>query len=422
MRNLSLFALLLGATALAAGCDGKGSVVDVDATGAVSGAVYRDLNGNGVPDSPTDQPFRNVEVRLVSPGSGAVVARATTDTAGSYTIRDVPVGRYQVTVDPARLGDSLQATLLRDVTVVPDSTVTAVVPVSFPRVTVAEARALPTGRRVFVEGLVVAAYLDTAHLASGGRALRVTRLQSPSSIDLGNLPGDSVRVLGTTGRFRGQPILDNATLFVITSIISLPAPSVLSTAAAAAGGGGTLDAVQVQVRSVTLVDTVNSEGRSFLRLDDGSGPVDVHIGSGIAFANSRFIPGLVVNLTGVVVPGTPEGRWWLRPNTSTSLEVVGENSPFRPAAPSGVTAVRIPGGVRVNWSDNSANETEFRIERRGGNVNSPVEIARVGAGVREYVDIAIAPNTAYGYQVRACNNNVCSAPSPEAVVPPVVTP
>ena len=422
MRNLLLSTLLLGAAALLAGCESKGNVLEVNATGTVAGGVYRDLNGNGLLDASTDQPFRNLEVRLVTPGSGAVVARGVTDTAGVYRIRDVPSGRYQVSVDPARLGDSLQAAPLPEITVVPDSTVTVTVPVSFPRLTVAEARAVPAGRRVFVEGLVVAAYGDTAHVSSGGRAIRATRLQSPSSIDLGNLPGDSVRVLGTTGRFRGQPILDNATLFVLTSIISLPAPSVLTTSAAAAAGGGTLDGVQVQVRNVTLVDTVNAEGRSFLRLDDGSGPVDVHIGSGIAFANSRFIPGLVVNLTGVVVPGTPEGRWWLRPNTNTSLEVVGENSPFRPAAPSGVTAVRVPGGARITWSDNSANETEFRIERRGGAVNSPVEIARVGAGVREYVDISIAPNTAYGYQVRACNNNVCSAPSPEAVVPPTVTP
>ena len=420
MRNFSLYALLLGAAALAAGCDSSGGVLEVDATGSVAGGVYRDLNGNGVPDSPTDQPFRNVEVRLVSPGSGAVVARATTDTAGVYTIRDVPVGRYRVTVDPARLGDSLQAATLGEVTVVPDSTVSAVVPVSFPRMTVAEARALPAGRRVFVEGLVVAAYGDTAHIASGGRAIRATRLQSPTSIDLGSLPGDSVRVLGTTGRFRGQPILDNATLFVLNSIISLPAPSVLSTAAAAAGGGGTLDAVQVQVRNATLVDTVNADGRSFLRLDDGSGPVDVPIGTGIAFGASRFIPGLVLHATGVLVPGTSGTIWWVRPNAT--LELVGEDSPFRPAAPTATAAVRVPGGVRVTWADNSANETEFRIERRGGSVSSPVEIARVGAGMREYVDISAAPNTAYGYQVRACNNKVCSAPSPEVVIPPAVTP
>ncbi|MEW5931490.1 MAG: SdrD B-like domain-containing protein [Gemmatimonadota bacterium] len=418
MRNLTLSALLLGAAALAAGCESSGSVLEVDATGSVTGGVYRDINGNGVPDAPTDQPFRNVEVRLLSPGSGAVVARATTDTAGLYTIRDVPVGRYQVTIDPARLGDSLQATLLRDITVVPDSAVQATVPVSFPRMTVEQARSLPAGRRVFVEGLVVAAYADTAHISSGGRAIRTTRLQSPSSIDPNNLPGDSVRVLGTTGRFRGQPILDNATLFVLTSIISLPAPTVLTTAAAASGGGGTLDATQVQVRNATLVDTVNAEGRSFLRLDDGSGPVDVPVGSNIAFANNRFIPGLVVNLTGVVVPGTSEGSWWLRPNTGTSLEVVGENSPFRPAAPSAAAAARVPAGVRVTWADNSANETTFRIERRGGVSSAPVEVGTVGAGAREFVDVTAAVGTAYAYQVRACNGKVCSAPSNEAVVGP----
>lgn len=416
MRKLSLSALFLGAAALAAGCEsGSGNVLEVDATGSVVGVAYRDLNGNGVADG-GDAPFRNLEVRVVSPGSGAVVARAPSDTNGVYRIRDVPAGRYRVTVDPARLGDSLQTSPSTEVTVVPADSQVVAVPVSFPRLTVAEARAVPAGRRVFVEGLVVAVYGDTAHVASGGRALRATRLQSPSDFSVGNLPGDSVRVLGTTGRFRGQPILDNATLYVLNSIISLPSPLVQTTTAAASAGGGALDAVQVQVRNATLVDTVSADGRSLLRLDDGSGPVDVPIGSGVAFQNNRFVPGLVVHATGVLVPASRDGAWWLRPNAN--IELVGDDSPFRPAAPSGLAAARVAGGVRVTWADNSGNETSFRVERRGGTSSSPVEVGTVAAGVREFLDVSAAAGTSYAYQVRACNGKVCSAPSAEVGVGP----
>jgi hypothetical protein len=57
--------------------------------------------------------------------------------------------------------------------------------------------------------------------------------------------------------------------------------------------------------------------------------------------------------------------------------------------------------IKLNWTDNSATESGFKIERSTGGGYS--EIATVGANVREYVDSPLAQGTTYTYRVRAYN-------------------
>lgn len=306
MRKLSVPALLL--TALAAGCE-SGKVLEVESTGAVRGVVFLDRNGNGTGET-SDRPFRLAEVRLVTPGSGTVVGRATTDSTGFFLVPDVPIGRYLLALDPASLGDSVRMlNQAQEVIVAPLDTVNVTVGVTYPKVTVEEARELPLGRKVFVEGTVVGAYADTAHVSGLTRSIRATRLQAGSgSVNPSELPGDSVRILGVTGRSRGQPTLNDALLFQLTSRV-IPPPTPTTTAAAASAGGGILDAAQVQVRNVTVVDTFSVEGEWFLRLNDGSGPVSFWLGPRINFTGGGFVPGAVVIATGVLVPN-PNGSGW----------------------------------------------------------------------------------------------------------------
>lgn len=309
MRRLSLPALLLAA-ALAAGCE-SGNVLEVETTGVIRGVVFLDRNGNGVGET-GDRAFRNAEVRVVTPGSGTVVARATTDSTGFFRVADVPIGRYQVTVNPANLADTVQMLPSPEVSVPPLDSVSVVVGVTYPKVTVEQARTLPLGRRVFVEGTVVGAYADTAHLTGAARSIRATRLQAGSgSVNPSELPGDSVRILGVTARNRGQPTLDDALLFQLNSRV-IPPPVQVTTGAAAGAAGGTLDAAQVQVRNVTVVDTFSVEGEWFLRLDDGSGPVSFWLGPRINFTAGGFVPGSVVIATGVLVPNPGGSGWRIR--------------------------------------------------------------------------------------------------------------
>jgi titin len=94
-----------------------------------------------------------------------------------------------------------------------------------------------------------------------------------------------------------------------------------------------------------------------------------------------------------------------------------------PAAPSNLTATRISSKrIDLSWSDNSNNESGFRIERKrrsedilGGNMveSDFEEVATVMANVTSYINDDLARGT-YFYRVRAFTGTGLSAYSNEA--------
>ncbi|HZI88020.1 MAG TPA: fibronectin type III domain-containing protein, partial [Pyrinomonadaceae bacterium] len=59
----------------------------------------------------------------------------------------------------------------------------------------------------------------------------------------------------------------------------------------------------------------------------------------------------------------------------------------------------------LSWTDNSGNETGFRIERcQGNNCSDFAEIAQVGANISTYSNTGLSRNTRYRYRVRAFNS------------------
>lgn len=58
----------------------------------------------------------------------------------------------------------------------------------------------------------------------------------------------------------------------------------------------------------------------------------------------------------------------------------------------------------LTWSDNSSNESGFRIERATGSSGSFSQIATTGANVTRYVDSNLPASTLYRYRVRAYNS------------------
>jgi hypothetical protein len=91
---------------------------------------------------------------------------------------------------------------------------------------------------------------------------------------------------------------------------------------------------------------------------------------------------------------------------SNTHNALASGSLAAPRAPSGLTATGISATqVRLNWVDNSAVETAFKIERRlvGGIIWQPLAGPNPGANVVEYTDPTAAEDTAYEYQVRASN-------------------
>ena len=108
----------------------------------------------------------------------------------------------------------------------------------------------------------------------------------------------------------------------------------------------------------------------------------------------------------------------LQPNTAYSYRVRAQNTagnsaytntvttttnntiPFKPSALSADPTSS--SAIRVNWTDNSSNETSFHIERKTGS-GAFSEIATVNANTTSYTDSGLQPKTAYSYRVRARN-------------------
>jgi titin len=89
------------------------------------------------------------------------------------------------------------------------------------------------------------------------------------------------------------------------------------------------------------------------------------------------------------------------------------------ATPTGATATAVSSGqINLTWTDNSASETGYLIERKTTVSGTYAQIAQVGANVQSYSDTnGLASNTRYYYQIRATNGTIYStySNSPSAV-------
>jgi hypothetical protein len=75
-----------------------------------------------------------------------------------------------------------------------------------------------------------------------------------------------------------------------------------------------------------------------------------------------------------------------------------------PAAPAGLVATTASvNAINLNWSDQSNNETGFKIERALG-AGAFSQVATVGANITTYKNTGLAANTTYSYRVRATNS------------------
>lgn len=74
-----------------------------------------------------------------------------------------------------------------------------------------------------------------------------------------------------------------------------------------------------------------------------------------------------------------------------------------PAAPTGLTATAVSSSqINLAWTDNSSNESGFKVYRSADNVTFAVA-ATLGAGVTTYANTGLASNTTYYYKVAAYN-------------------
>ncbi len=315
------FALLAALPAIA-GCNaaGTGDTLSIDAIGSVGGFVFFDANGDRRVDE-GDSPLAGIEVLLISAPGQDTVAQALSNPEGLYVMPFVPVGNYDLLVGLGDAADSVEVVSIdtSTVTLAKDDSVDINIAVSFPIVSIATARDLPLGTRVFVEGVALnspGTFGDsTVNLEDPTAAIRATRVVQSQIF-----AGDSVRFLGTRNRRDGQPTMDQATSFFL-GIVGAPAPFVVTTATAASANAGQLDAALAQVQDATIADTATVAGGLRLTTNDGSGALTVFLDDAAPFTTlAPYIPGAVIDATGVLVPlGT--GTWQLHPRSDADLTV-----------------------------------------------------------------------------------------------------
>lgn len=106
-------------------------------------------------------------------------------------------------------------------------------------------------------------------------------------------------------------------------------------------------------------------------------------------------------------------------NTTTNtgvfsgLELVRSDVPPPPPPPNApgnlVASLASPNAVRLQWTDNSNNETNFRIERSPGTGDGDFSLAgTVVANAIEFTDSGLGFNATYTYRVRATNGAAAS--------------
>ncbi|MFA5795446.1 MAG: fibronectin type III domain-containing protein [Candidatus Brocadiia bacterium] len=93
-----------------------------------------------------------------------------------------------------------------------------------------------------------------------------------------------------------------------------------------------------------------------------------------------------------------------------------ESSITTPLQPPSALNVAVISSSQINlaWTDNSANETGYKVERKTGSSSVYSQISALGADAVAYSDTGLVDGDIYYYRVWACNANTSSAYSNEA--------
>ena len=100
--------MVLSTLIVSLACSDASDVVllEIDGAGVLFGQAFLDSDASGGL-SGADTPIVGVDVVLLTATTGQVADRVTTDSLGVFTLLDVPVGSYLISLDSVALSDSV---------------------------------------------------------------------------------------------------------------------------------------------------------------------------------------------------------------------------------------------------------------------------------------------------------------------------
>ena len=297
-------------------------------TGSIGVGVFLDRDGSAS-QTTGDTVYGGVRVALLVAAGTDTIRTAVSDVNGLAVFDSVPIGSYRIVVDRRALADSIGVVAGDTGTIRIDAgqgnAAARVVRLGFREVTIAEARLLAPGARVYVRGVVLAGFQafrdSSSFIANGGAYIRITGARHRPG-RTGNNAGDSVLVLATTGARDGQPVLVDG---LIGSLAQLAAPIAIPVTVAEArdAKGGTLDAALVTIIGARITDTAAAGTDFRVRIEDAADPsviAEVVVDAQLGAPRTIFRPGFPITIRGVMVP-RGDGTWVLKPRGASDITI-----------------------------------------------------------------------------------------------------
>ena len=190
-----------------------------------------------------------------------------------------------------------------------------------------------------------------------------------------------------------------STAIIVTVDNAAPTVSITSPAGGTVSGTINVDASAADTGGSGLVGVQFKLDGANLGAEDTASPYGINWDTTTASNGSHALTAVARDAAG-------------NTTTSTTVNVTVSNLP---AAPSGLGATPISyNQINLAWTDNSSNETGFKIERKKGAGGTYTQIGTAGANATSYNDTTAGAGTAYTYRVRANNGSGDSAYSNEA--------
>jgi PKD repeat protein len=227
---------------------------------------------------------------------------------------------------------------------------------------------------------------------------------TPATINLANFPHDGIAQVWQLTSTNAITRLANISVTTNSFTATLPAQSITLFVIAAAGGN------QAPVAAISASPTSGTAPLDVSFSGAGSSDADGSIVSyawnfGDGATDSAATTNHTYNASGTYTARLTVTDNQGASNATTTTIQVNSTQPTIPSAPTNLGATPISRSqINLTWSDNSANEDGFKIERcAGATCTNFTQIVIVAGNVKTYSNTGLKKNTGYRYRVRAFN-------------------